>query len=561
MNENQKNQKNMKIANELKIIPLGGAGMVTKNMWVYEYGDDILIVDCGMGFPDEDMLGIDLVIPDINYLREKAHKIRGIFLTHGHEDHIGAVPYILRELEVPIFGAKLTLGLVKAKLQEYEMDKKVQMNVVDSDQKLDLGNFHLEFFRLCHSIPDNLGLIMKMPFGNIVHAADYKFDWSPVDGKPTEVQKLAQLRGNILLLLSDCVRIEKEGYTLSEKAIQETFEEEMRKAKGRVLITTFSSNISRLQQAVNAAHHFHRKIAFVGRSVYQNMEVAEELGYLKLPENTVIEPKEMKKYASDELVILISGSQGQTNSALARVANSDHPLLQIEEGDVVIFASDPIPGNVDSVYRVIDQLTDLGAEVRYSEITDEVHVSGHAAKEELKFMLGLTNPKFLVPIGGEIRHCRMFAAIAKDMGVKETFVLKEGETLKVTENQCQWGDKIKTSEIMIDGTGLGDVKDIVVRDRKVLATDGMFLVVVTIDKNSQTLVSDPEVISRGFVYMKESEKIIDDTRSIVIQAVKEKIKESQDPNFLRRHLINTLEKYIYRQTEKRPMIMPVVLMV
>src|SRR3989339_134187 len=540
----------------LKIIPLGGAGMVTKNMWIYEYGEDILIIDCGMGFPDEDMLGVDMVIPDISYLRERASRIKGMFLTHGHEDHIGAVPYVLKELSIPLYGSKLTLGLVRAKLQEYEMDKGVIFNVIESDDKIKIGNFDLEFVHLAHSVPDHLGVIIKIPEGKILHAPDYKFDWTPVDGKPTEVHKLAKLRGELLLLLSDCVRIEKDGYTLTERAIEETFEKEMQKAKGRVLITTFSSNISRLQQAINAAQKYHRKIAFVGRSIYRNMEVAQQLNYLSFPRDTVIEPKEIKKYNPDELVILISGSQGQSNSALARVANDDHPMVQIQEGDVVIFASDPIPGNLDSVYKVIDQLSERGAEVRYSEITDDVHVSGHAAKEELKFMLGLTLPKFLVPIGGEIRHGKMFAGIAKDMGIQETLIMKEGDTLRIENGNCKLGERIKTSEVMIDGADLENIQDIVIRDRQVLSKDGIFLVVVTIDKNAKTLISEPEVVSRGFVYMKEADKILDDTRSIVIQTIKGKIHEDSDPKFLRRQLITALERYIYKQTEMRPMILP-----
>lgn len=558
IDQNRKKENNVK---KLKIIPLGGVGMVTKNMFVYEYGQEIMIIDCGMGFPDEDMLGVDMVIPDISYLRKRSHQIKGLFLTHGHEDHIGAVPYVLRELDVPIYGSKLTLGLVRAKLEEYKMDKGVNFNVVRAEDKLQLGDFKLEFVHFAHSIPDHLGVLIQIPPGNILHAPDYKFDWTPVDGKPTEVEKLARLRGNLLVLLSDCVRIEKEGYTLPEKAIEESFDNEVRKAKGRVLITTFSSNISRLQQAINVAHRYRRKIAFVGRSIYRNMEVAQQLGYLNLPKDTVIGTKEVKKYAPDELVVLISGSQGQSNSALARVANSDHPMLQIQEGDVVIFASDPIPGNLDAVYHIIDQLSEQGAEVRYSEITDDIHVSGHAAKEELKFMLGLTKPRYLVPIGGEVRHGKMFSAMAKEMGVEKTFILKEGETLIVESDRCQVGKRIETSEVMIDETGLEDVEDVVVRDRQVLSKDGIFLVVVTIDKNSKKLLGEPEVVSRGFVYMKEAEKIIDDTRSIVIQTIKEKIKEDGDPKFLRRQLINSLENYLYRQTEMRPMVLPVIVMV
>lgn len=548
---------------ELKIIPLGGAGTVTKNMWVYEYEDDIVIIDCGMGFPDEDMLGVDLVIPDITYLRENAQKIRGMFLTHGHEDHIGAIPYVLRELGIPVYGAELTIGLVKARLAEHKMEAGKNLNVVKADDSLNLGAFHLEFFRLSHSIPDNLGVILTTPVGNIMHAADYKFDWTPVDNKPTEVHKIARMRNKINVLLSDCVRIEKEGYTLTEQAIQDTFEEEIRKAKGRVLITTFSSNISRLQQAINAAHKYHRKISFIGRSIYRNMEVAQKLGYLNIPDGAVIDPKKINKFTSNELVVLVSGSQGQSNSALARVANGDHPMLQIEEGDIVIFASDPIPGNVDAVYRVIDQLSGLGAEVRYSEITDEVHVSGHAAKEELKFMLGLVNPRFAVPIGGELRHNKMFAQIAKKMGVEKTFVLKEGQTLKIYPDTCKYGEMIKVSEVMIDGTGLEDVQDIVVRDRQVLAKDGIFVVIITIDKNSQKIIGEPEIVSRGFVYMKEADKIVSDTKSIVAQAVKNAFKDNQELNvsFLRRQLIDNLEKYIYRQTEMRPMVMPVIVKV
>ncbi len=555
----EKNEMNQSDSKEMvKILPLGGAGMVTKNMWVYEYQDDILIIDCGMGFPDEDMLGIDLVIPDISYLRENANKIRGMFLTHGHEDHIGATPYVLSELDIPVYGAKLTLGLVSAKLKDHGIEKDIKLNVVGPDDQLDLGHFHLEFVRLAHSVPDNLGVVLHTPVGILVHAPDYKFDWTPVDGKPTEAFKLAKLRDKILVMMSDCVRIEKEGYTLSETAIEDTFEDEIRKSTGRVLITTFSSNISRLQQAVDVAYRYGRKISFIGRSVYRNIEVAEQLGYLKLPKGTVIDPKDIGKYRADQLVILISGSQGQSNSALARVANGTHSLFQIEEGDVVLFASDPIPGNVDAVFRVIDQLSDLGAEVRYSDITDDIHVSGHAAKEELKFMLGLTHPRFLVPIGGEIRHGKMFAGIAEKMGIEKTFVLKEGQTLEVRADNCRLGKKLHTSEVMIDGTGLGDVHDIVVRDRQVLANDGIFLVVVTWDKSANEIIGKPEIVSRGFVYMKEADKIVDDSRSIIVQTMKDKASQNSDVNFLRRQLINSLEKYIYKQTEMRPMILPVI---
>ncbi|PJA38388.1 ribonuclease J [candidate division WWE3 bacterium CG_4_9_14_3_um_filter_43_9] len=553
-NENQK----------LKIIPLGGAGSVTKNMFVYESEKDIVVVDCGMGFPDESMLGVDLVIPDISYLLERRKKVRGIVITHGHEDHMGALPYILPQLNVPVFGTRLTMGLIEVKLKEHQLLKKVRLQTVNMDQQLQLGDFHLSFFAVCHSIQDAMGIILKTPVGIIVHAADYKFDWTPVDGQTFEVEKLAILKkqGGIKVLLSDCLRIEKEGYTLSEKAIGEAFDRETEKASGRVMITTFSSNISRIQQAAEVAAKHHRYLVLVGRSVEQNVEVARKLGYLRFPAGILVKVDQIKGVAPQKLMLIVAGSQGQSGSAMVRIANRDHRFVRITEGDTVIFASDPIPGYSDGVYNLIDRLSDQGANVIYSEITDDVHVSGHASKQELALMLGLTKPEYLIPIGGLLRHQKHLALLAQEMGMPKdhAFILKEGDAVELGPNwAAKVAEKVSVSDVMVDGTGIGDVGEIVLRDRQVLAEEGIFVVIINLDKKTGKLIHPPDIISRGFVFMKESEDLIARSQKIVEQVIAEHSQKQAEKGFIRRKIIDGLERFLYGQTERRPMVLPVII--
>jgi ribonuclease J len=545
--------------NTLKFIPLGGNGLVTKNFFVYQYGDEILIVDCGMGFPSEEMYGIDIIIPDVTYLKDKLHKIRGIFITHGHEDHIGAIPYLIDTFtSVPIFTAKLTAGLIKQKLMEVDKLRYAKINEVKPGQKLQLGQFQVEPFHVNHSIPDSMGYAITTKLGTTIHTGDYKFDWTPQDGVPADIRILAEYgEKGVLALMSDCLRSEKPGYTHSEMEIQKSFEEVMEQAGGRVLITTFSSNVSRIQQAINASQKFGRKVAVAGRSMENNIMVARDLNYLTLPQDILVKIDQIEKVPPSKLTILVSGAQGQPGSALNRIASAEHRFISIREGDEVVFSADPIPGNQDAVYATIDNLTRLGANVRYSDITNEFHVSGHGAQAELMLMISLTKPKYLVPISGMIRQMQQYANMAEKSGYRkdQIHLIEEGEILEFSPNGVRKNGRIEVDNIMVDGLGVGDVGNVVLRDRQVLAEEGIVVVILTMSHVQNKLVGEPEIVSRGFVYMKEAEKLIDRAKEVVKKSVGNTQSKGQ---FVREKIVNDLEKFLYEQTQRRPMVIPVI---
>lgn len=546
--------------NKLRIIPIGGVGDVTKNLYVYEYGNDIIVVDCGIGFPQEEMLGVDLVIPDITYLRQNKEKVRAIILTHGHDDHIGALPYVLPEINVPIYGSKLTLALAEVKLKEANINYKA--NVVDLKQTIRIGEFSIDFVHVTHSIPDATNLIIKTPVGTIYHGSDFKFDWTPIDGRPSEVGKIAIAGQNgIVCMLSDCLGSERPGYTLSEQIIEETFEQEIRNCTGKFIVTTQSSNISRLNQAIKVALRHNRRICFVGRSLEQNMEVAVRLGYVQFPQNVLIKAEEIRKYPDQSLCLLIAGSQGQASSALSRIANNAHKLIKIKPNDVVVISSDPIPGNENAVHTLIDALTKQGAKVSYSDILDNLHVSGHASQSELMLLIGLTKPQYLIPIGGTYRHMKQYALLAKSLGYNNDHVLSidDGQIIEIDKTGVvKRGEKLSIKNILVDGLGVGDVGNVVLRDRKVLSQEGIVIVIVPIEADSGKLASGADIISRGFVYSKESEGLLNDTKKVVEECLKEQQGKVVDWLYVRRAIQDSLEEFLYQETKRRPMILPII---
>lgn len=560
MSNKFKSNKN-KYQNKLKFVALGGNGQVTKNMFVYEFGRDIIIVDCGMGFPSEIMYGIDMVIPDISYLNDKRDRIRGIFITHGHEDHIGALPYLIDKLSAPIYATKLTIGLMKVRLKEQNKLNFTKFHEVKVRKQYQVGAFNVEPIQLSHSIPDSVAYAITTPVGTTIHTGDYKFDPTPLDGKTTDETRLAEF-GNkgVLALMSDCLRSEKPGRTLSEAAIQENFEKVISVAKGRVMITTFSSNISRMQQAINASVKYGRKVCIVGRSMEQNVRTAMELSYLSIPKDLLVKVDVIDKLQDKNITIIIAGSQGQPGSALARIANSDHRSIYIKPGDEIIFSADPIPGNQDAVYEMIDNLSRLGANVYYSDITSDFHVSGHAAQEELKLMLTLTKPKYVVPISGMYRHMQQYSLLAKETGVpnKNIFLIDEGGVIEFDQNFGKIAGEVETTNIFVDGLGVGDVGSIVLRDRKVLAEEGIVVVIITIDKARNKLYGDPDIVSRGFVYMKESEKLIKESQEVVKKSIKS---NGHIKNWLavREKITSDLSRYLFKKTARRPMVLSVII--
>ena len=553
----------------LRLISLGGIGNVTKNMYVYEYRrdakniSDILIVDCGIGFPDEDMYGIDLLIPDISYLRDKKDKIRAIVLTHGHEDHIGALPYILPELKVPVYGTRLTAALAEVKLRDFGLQ--THINTIKTEDILRFGPFTVEFVHVTHSIPDATNLIIRSPVGIFYHGSDFKFDWTPIDEKQTDVGKIANVaKEGILCLLSDCVRVESPGYTLSEQIIEDTLEKELRDCRGKFIFTTQSSNISRIQQAINVAIRNNRKIAFLGRSIVENVEVCQKLNYLKFPDIFVVKEKELKQHKPNELVLIVTGSQAQPNAVLSRVAEGQHKFVSINEGDVVVFSADPIPGYENAVHNLIDVLTAAGARVSYSEITDALHVSGHGAANDLALMIGLTQAKYVLPIGGTFRQMKHYGELAQKMGYKVNQIVlpKDGDMLEFGPNQnVKTVDKLYLKNIMVDGLGIGDIGNVVLRDRQTMASEGIVVVVVPIEENTGKVTAPPDIISRGFVYMKESGKLIEEAKKVVVNSLKLKQGRIFDWHYVRKQIEGNLEEFLYRETHRRPLIISVVIKV
>lgn len=559
MSKNFKN-KSFDQKKRLRFIPLGGNGQVTKNMFIYEYGDDIVLVDCGMGFPSEQLYGVDMVIPDVSYLRDKRQKIRGLLITHGHEDHIGAIPYLIDKLDTTIFATRLTVGLIKTKLKEANKLDQTKIVQIEPGKRFQLGTFGVEAFRVSHSIPDSVGYVLTTPMGTTIHTGDYKFDWTPVDGKVTDVDTLTEYGSQgVLALMSDCLRSEKPGNTLSEAAIQEKFEEAMEHSQGRVIITTFASNISRVQQAINASMKFHRRVCIVGRSMENNLLTAQNLGYISFPRDLMVEQAEIERVNDKNLTLIVAGSQGQPGSALNRIANGDHRFIFIKPDDEVIFSADPIPGNQDAVYEMIDNLSRLGANVKYSDITSDFHVSGHAAQAELILMLSLTKPKYVVPISAMHRMMKQFGLLAESTGVpkENVFIVDEAGIIDFYENGAKISGEIQTENIFVDGIGVGDVGEVVLRDRKVLAEEGIVVVILTVDKMRAQLIGDPDIVSRGFVYMKQSEPLIKEATEIVKKSLNGE-KKIKNWITIREKVTSDLERFLYKKTQRKPMVVPVI---
>ena len=549
-----------KAAKKLKIIPLGGVGEIGKNMTVIEYGSDIIIVDCGMSFPDEEMPGIDVVIPDMTYIEKNAANVRGILITHGHEDHIGAVPYALQKLNVPVYATKLTIALIEQKLTEIKVDH-ADLNCVSPGDTIRLGCFSVEFIKTSHSIAGACALAINTPIGTLIHTGDFKVDYTPIDGEPIDIARLAYYgsRG-VLALMSDSTNVENEGHTPSERGIGKTFEHCFDKAKGRVIVATFASNIYRIQQIADVAISFGRVVCFQGRSMVKIAEIAKELGYLQLPDESVVEVGQLKKYRDDQICVITTGSQGEPMSGLFRMANSSHKV-NVGKGDMVIISASSIPGNEKSVGRVINQLYQHGAKVIYERMAD-VHVSGHACKEELKLMLTLTKPKFFIPVHGEARHLYQHKELAEELGIPEEdiFVTEIGDVVELTRNKGRIAGSVTAGSVMVDGSGVGDIGNVVLRDRKLLSEDGIFTVVITLNKQTGALLAQPEILSRGFVYEKNSEELLKETRELVkAKAAQFEKNHRSSWSSIKNDIRNAIKNYLYERTKRRPMVMPIII--
>jgi ribonuclease J len=544
---------------KLKVIPLGGLGEIGKNMTVFEYGNDIIIVDCGIAFPDDEMLGIDLVLPDITYLKKNVDKIRGIVITHGHEDHIGAIPYVLKEINIPIYGSKLALGLIENKLKEHGLLSVAKMETVVSDQTIELGVFKVEFINSCHSIADAMALAIHTPVGTVVHTGDFKIDYTPIHGDVINLMRFAEL-GNqgVLLLMSDSTNVEREGYTLSERTVGRSFERIFDDVKNRIIVATFASNIHRVQQIIDAAVRFGRKVALSGRSMINVANVAIELGYLHVPEGTLIDINDINKYTHDKLMIITTGSQGEPMSALSRMAASTHRQLEIMPGDLVVISATPIPGNEKTVSRVINQLFKKGANVIYNAL-DEIHVSGHACQEELKLIINLVKPKFFMPAHGEYRHLKQHANLSYAMGMpkENSFVMDIGNVLELDSQTAKITGSVPSGKIFVDGLGVGDVGNIVLRDRRLLSQDGLVVIIITIEKETGAIIAEPDIISRGFVYVRESEQLIEQMRKVAVTALSKY--DGKEWATIKMVVKDALKEYLYVNVKRNPMIIPVVI--
>lgn len=546
--------------NKLKIIPLGGMEEIGKNMTVFEYGESIIVVDSGLAFPEDEMLGVDLVIPDITYLEKNAEKVRGIVLTHGHEDHIGALPYVLKRLEVPVYGTELTLALLENKLIEHQLSDRAELKIVKQGQTIQLGPFKVEFIRSTHSIADAVALAINTPVGTVLHTGDFKIDQTPIEGEPMDLARIAELgKKGILLLMSDSTNVERPGYTMSERVVGDTFDNIFRGAKSRIIVASFASNIHRIQQVLNSAVKYGRKVALCGRSMINVATAAIRLGYLSFPEDTLIDIDRIKRFKPEELVIITTGSQGEPMSALSRIASSTHKKVEINEGDLVIISASPIPGNEKMIYNVINELFKKGAEVIYDDLID-IHVSGHAKQEELKLMHRLTKPKFFIPIHGEYRHLKMHAKLAESMGMpeKNIFTMQNGKVLELTSRTAKITGSVQSGSVLVDGLGVGDVGEIVLRDRRILSEDGLIIVVAAIDSDGNQM-ADLEIISRGFVYVRESEELIEEVKVLAKDAlVKSVNRRGNNWTSMRNTIKDELNSFLYKKTKRRPMIIPII---
>ncbi len=553
--------------NTLKIIPLGGIEEVGENMTVLEYGDDILVIDMGLGFPDETMPGIDYIIPNTKYLEENKKRIRGVVITHGHLDHIGAIPYILPKIgDPPIYTMKLSGEFIKKRLEEFHLMGRSQINELNKDDILTLGNFRIRFFRLNHSIPDGVGLAINTPAGLLVYATDWKFDHTPVDKRPTEFDKLAKFGGEgVALLMSDSTNAEEPGYSMSEKTLGETIDRILFEAQGRVIFATFSTSVSRVQQVLNAAHKSNRKVVVTGRSLVNNVEICLATGYLTLPaKGMIIKTEQARKMPDDQIVYLVTGSQGEEAAQLARIARSEHKTIEIKKGDTCVVSASPIPGNERSISSVLSNLARLGARVLYQKILD-IHTSGHAYQEDLKLMISLTKPKYFMPIHGEHHMLVAHADLARGVGVPDDniYILDNGQMLELSSSGAKITEaKIPTGYVFVDGLGVGDVGEVVLRDRQVMSKDGMFVIILLVEKESGKLVQPPDIISRGFIYMKGSEDLLKEVKHEVRKVMEGKTKnQKMEANwaYIRSEVRDQIGEFLYQRTERRPMILPVVI--
>ncbi len=547
----------------LKIIPLGGLGEIGKNMMLMEYEDDIIIIDAGLMFPGEDLLGIDLVIPDISYLVEKKNKIRGIIITHGHEDHIGALPYLLPQLDCPVYATKLTQGLISVKLKEGKAFAGAQLKTLPAGVPIVLGNFTFEFFHVCHSIPDSVGLIIHTPVGIVVHSGDFKLDYTPVDGKPTDLSRLSQIGAQgVLLLLSDSTYAELPGYTPSERLVGEALDRIMANAPGRVIVTTFSSLISRVQQVIDAAARYQRRVFVVGRSMTDTVRMSLDLGYLNDPHGVLARLDEMRGLPNDKIVFVTTGSQGEPTSALVRMASQDYHQVQIQRGDTVVLSATPIPGNEALVNRTLDNLFKRGAHVLYDKVA-QVHVHGHGSQEELKLLLNLVKPRFFMPVHGEYRHLSLHARLGEAVGVprENIFVLEDGDVLELAAQSARVTGKVTAGDVYVDGLSVGEVGGVVLRDRRMLSRDGIVVVIVAVSRENGELVGRPDIVSRGFVDTRESKDLIEQSRDLLAQELNHKGGRAADWGFVNSKVRDVLSKFYYDQTKRHPMILPVMVKV
>ena len=547
----------------LKIIPLGGLHEVGKNITVFQYDNEMIVVDCGLSFPEDDMLGVDLVIPDITYIIKNQEKLKGMVITHGHEDHIGSVPYFLKQVNTPIYGTKLTLGLIKNKLEEHRLVESTKLNEVNPGETIKLGkHFKVEFIQSSHSIPDSVMLAIHTPVGTILHTGDFKVDYTPMDGKLMDFGRLAEL-GNkgVLALMSDSTNAERKGFTMSESTVGEVFEKLFTNCTKRIVVATFASNVHRVQQIVNSAVKYGRKIAVCGRSMINMITTARELGYIDCPDNLFIDIDMINNYTDDKLLIITTGSQGETMSALTRMASGTHRKVKITPNDLVIISANPIPGNEKNVSKVIDSLMQIGAEVVYSALQD-VHVSGHACQEEQKLILALTKPKYFIPVHGEYRHLIAHSETAKLMGVKKEniFKLENGKILEMDKNSAEFTGTVQSGIILVDGLGIGDVGNVVLRDRQHLSQDGLIIVVLTMNGSSGEVIAGPDVISRGFVYVRESENVMDEIKLVVRHEVRKCEEQGiRDWTTIKNSIRENLREYIFSKTKRNPMIIPIVM--
>ena len=546
---------------ELRITPLGGVGEIGKNMTLFEYGDDMIMVDCGLIFPRDDMLGVDYVLPDITYVEKNIDKLKAVFITHGHEDHIGALPYLVERLKVPVYGTRFTNALIRTKFEEHEIVKKDLYDIKTTDT-ITAGVFKLTPIKVSHSIDDAVGYAIETPIGTVVHTGDFKVDYTPVDGKVIDLAKFAELgTKGVLLLMADSTNAQTAGYTMSESIVGDSFESHFKKANGRIIVATFASNIHRLQQIVEAAKRFNRKIIITGRSMLRIAGVAKELGILNIDDKMIVDIEQINSLPDKKVTLVTTGSQGEQMAGLTRMAAGEHAKITIKEGDTVIISASPIPGNERGVADVINLLHHKGAHV-INEANADVHVSGHACQEELKLIHTLTKPKYFIPVHGEFKHLYKHAELAEDLGIKRKniFIPEIGMPIEISRNRAQIGKKVPSGRVLIDGLGIGDVGNVVLNDRRLLSQDGLLMVIVTIDKQTGTLIAGPEIISRGFVYVKESERLIQNAKDLVLNIVKDSEKKKvREWSVLKAKIKRALRDYLYDQTQRNPMILPVII--